>query len=191
MKRDNYSKAQWRKWRATLRRLTWLANCNTPADLQEFIERNPEYDSPNKVTVETRDEVRKLWRGDNADALATSLLIDVPFMRFAVNVRLHFLEKAKMVIQSPAEVKWKLGELVYIPRNGFQTDLYALLKCSHLAKVCGRGKECLSGEPFFIAERSIGKYCSDECIHAARLETWQKNWDSRKKKPKSRKRKGG
>src|SRR5437667_11796589 len=107
MKRDNYSKAQWRKWRATLRRLTWLANCNTPADLQEFIERNPEYDSPNKVTVETRDEVRKLWRGDNADALATSLLIDVPFMRFAVNVRLHFLEKAKMVIQSPAEVKWK------------------------------------------------------------------------------------
>lgn len=191
MKRDRHSKAQWNEWRKTLRRLTWLANCNSDAELNDFVEKNPRYNWPGEVTAKVRDDVRRLWRGKAVDELATFLLIDQPFLRFATNVRMHFVEKAKMVAKSPASVNWKLRELIYIPQNDFERDVYALLKCSHLAAICEHGEKCKSGEPYFIINKN-DRYCSEECAQAARRETWKRNWANRQaKKQKSRKRKRG
>src|SRR5712692_3166562 len=58
-------------------------------------------------------------------------------------------------------VDWARGRLGYKPQTPLQVALNLLIEKSHLTKICAN-PDCPAS--FFVAKRSITKYCSDDCM---------------------------
>ena len=143
-------------------------------DIRKVIPNYSEYEE-RELTLFLRQQVRELWRGgENGDENARSLLFTPALPWFEGEERM-----------SPVGVDWKRGELAYRPLDGFQASLYALLKCSHLAKVCAR-PGCAA--PYFVARRGTQQYCSTDCADVMQDE-WRRRWWKEKGNEWRRKRK--
>ena len=195
MKPREYSRAR--------ARLQWLANCNSQKELEEFRAKHRNYNWPNEVTLEIRDRLRKLWRGQFVDHLATQILFTEPF-EYAIDIekklrdgKMHILRSGgkRMIAGPPAVVKH--GKLVPNSQNQFQEDLWALLNYLHKAKVCMRGRKCDSGAPYYIEKprEKNTKFCSRECKQAVREESFMDYYErigrKRRQERMARKRKAG
>src|SRR5262249_62181426 len=115
--------------RAALQTIRWLANLGNESEIAEFVSKNSAY-SPTftgKQVVDLRDEVRKLWRGDErANEIARDLFFGIP------TIGQQILSRGGSAIQ----VDWKRGGFIFSEADGFRYALYLLLKSSHLLRVC-------------------------------------------------------
>jgi hypothetical protein len=170
--------------RALLDVLKWFANLGeAPKEWAEFLAKHPGYlkeeyfvgpdDVRQEYFLSLRNQVRKLWRGGEvASEIAHAFLL-------AKKPHFHGEgEEAKILSPDSIKVDWDRGELVlaYTALDDFQASIYELLRVSRFAKVCA-GPGCPA--PYFIADKIIQQYCSDECKYEARKEIQKAYWERR------------
>jgi hypothetical protein len=182
----------------TLATLTWLANCSTTQEIEEFRANNPHYIPADMAWLTAPQFLRQIWKGGKeASRVATLILCGQGTLRSIINsvkqavaadAESPVTEEAAILLL-PNRVDWPRRELVYKWPSELQKDLYQLLKQSHLAKVCKRSN---CPEPYFVAEKVAPKYCSIDCADAMQNE-WRRRWwrengnewrSNRKSKPK-------
>jgi hypothetical protein len=170
----------------TLAPLIDLANIGDSHEaVQRFRAKHPKFVPKAEQILPMRNLLRELWHGgERADRIARELL-------FAEYHLSGGGGKPPIGVWKPVGVDWRRGTITYSPEYEYQGPLYALLKCSRLAKVCARSG-CTA--PYFVAGRITQQYCSTDCAEAMqdqyRLNWWRANGNEwrRKRRRKGRKR---
>ena len=151
----------------TLAPLIELANLgDSPEAVQRFRAKHPKFVPKAEKILAMRDLLRELWHGgERADRIARELLFAEYHLPGAQG-------EPPIGVWKPVGVDWRRGTITYSPEHEYQGPLYALLKCSRLAKVCARSG-CTA--PYFVAGRITQQYCSTECAEAMQ-EQWRRDW---------------
>jgi hypothetical protein len=168
-----------------LNALKWLANLGESLEeFAEFREKHPDYlNEPDLSPVSDgealdsvlflRNEIRKLWRGGAvANTIARSILLS--------EKAYYGPDGEEAIVSSPdaVDVDWDNGKLVLkaTTLDPLQMSVLELLRISRFAKVCAR-PGCPA--PYFIADKIIQQYCSDECKYEARKAIQNAYWERR------------
>jgi hypothetical protein len=177
--------------RDVLEALKDLANLrDETAAFERFVKRWPEYahvperdlpglgplgpqQIPNKFWTlrERREALRKVWRGDSL-TLSELLLPNEPpeELRDEEKYKDRDEEGSQQgwLWEPQVNVDWQRAQFIYEPRTEFQRALYLLFRQSARVKVCCN-PDCPA--PYFVAEKTTQRYCSDKCA-----EVFQKGW---------------
>jgi hypothetical protein len=172
--------------------LTEMANLrDDPAAFERFVKRWPGFvhvdegayqlRSGEKVPykfgalVERREALRSVWRGDPLTLRHLLLPTDAPeeLREKYFDRNLLDEEQSGVMWDTQVDLDWERGQFVYEPRTEFQKALYQLFRQSARAKVCDN-PDCPA--PYFIANKTIQRYCSDECAQVFQQESKRKWW---------------
>jgi hypothetical protein len=124
---------------------------------------------------ERREKLRALWEGELHYLREFLLPADPPE---ELRVTGTYIDRNSADIQiglewdAPIDLDWAKGSVVYVPRTEFQRAVYALLRKSSLAKMCGN-PDC--PDPYFVAKRAGQRYCRDKCAELFQKE-WKREW---------------
>jgi hypothetical protein len=172
--------------------LTEMANLRgDPAAFERFLKRWPGFvhvdegayqlkrgeKVPHKfgALVERREALRTIWRGDAFTLRNLLLPTDPP-----EELRGEYFDRnlapdeprSGVMWDTQIGLDWQRGQFIYEPRTEFQKALYHLFRQSARAKVCGN-RDCLA--PYFIADKTIQRYCSDACAQVFQ-QAWKRKW---------------
>lgn len=174
------------KTQQTLATLVELANLHdSPEAVQKFAQAHPGYTGALAVKIASL-YLRKIWHGGkDASRITTMILSGQPASTSIANSIQKAIEagaespqlaEEAVLFRSPIRADWPREELVYKGQSCLEQDLYALLKCSRLAKICAR-PDC-PYTPYFVANDPRTRYCSTDCADAMQGK-WRKDWWTR------------
>src|SRR5258707_505573 len=109
-----------------------------------------------------REALREIWRG-NSEKLINVLLPS--YVEILADPDPEGLWPPQL------RIDWHRGEFVYVPRSEFQRAVYELWR-SLCAKMCAN-PDCPA--PYFIAAKTVQRYCSDACAQVFQRE-WKRRW---------------
>jgi len=199
-----------------LRALAEITNAETTDDAARFLARWPGFllpaDDPRagdpEPVIALGYLLRSIWREHGTPqgdpALIALLFIGDPYLfvlralkwkrGLAEPVDSEFYGTVNLLsVLLQVSIDWSHGRLAYKPVTPLQSALHLLVQKSDLAKVCAN-TDCPA--PYFIANRTIQKYCCADCMAPFRREWKMKWWDRhgdewRAKRSKKKSGKGG
>jgi hypothetical protein len=124
---------------------------------------------------ERREKLRALWEGELQYLREFLLPADPPE---ELRVTGTYIDRSSAAMQvglewdAPIDLDWAQGSVVYVPRTEFQRAVYALLRKSSLAKMCGN-PDCPA--PYFVAKKVSQRYCCDKCSEVFQ-KVWKRKW---------------
>src|ERR1700687_4898296 len=170
------------KNKQTLATLTELANLHeSPKSVEKFSREH--YGYTGALSIKGASILlRDIWRGGKkANRIATMILsgqaasrtISASMQEAIKSGAEPPLSEDALLFLSPISADWPHQELVYKGQSGLQQDLYTLLKCSRMAKICAR-PDC-PYTPYFVANDTRTRYCSTDCADAMQ-DKWRNDW---------------
>jgi hypothetical protein len=128
------------------------------------------------LVVMLADDLQRIWRGspEGQRLLTMFLLYPNPYDAHLAFIGFSSSRAEPEMVLDSIQADWRRGGFAYTPRTHLQAALHLLLKRSSLAKICGN-PDCPA--PYFVAGRSIQRYCSEKCAKPFRLQSQKKWWD--------------
>jgi hypothetical protein len=115
-----------------------------------------------------RDDLRNIWAGGYRaeQQLASLIFVGWPLATYSST------SLDRVLTEELLSVNWRRGIVEYKPETQLQKATYLLLQNSARVKVCAN-PDCPA--PYFIARKTIQRYCSPDCLKPFQRE-WKQSW---------------
>jgi hypothetical protein len=129
------------------------------------------------IMCERRDDLQRIWLGDSSLLRSLLLPVDPPEELQDTGVYMDRNTPDGWMLggrtwEAPIKLDWQRGQFIYEPRTEFQRALYCLFLQSTRAKRCANS-DCPA--PYFMAQKTTQRYCTDKCAEVFQKE-WKRKW---------------